>query len=39
MSPEQKNLIKKLKDDNNITIKKADKGAAVVILYTREKLP
>lgn len=38
MSPDQKQLIKTIKDNNNIMIKKADKGAAVVILYISDYL-
>ena len=37
MSQEQKQLIK-TKNNNNIMIKKADKGAAVVIMYTSDYL-
>ena len=38
ITSDQKNLIKKLKDNHSIVVKKADKGAAVVLLKTSDYL-
>ena len=38
MNTEQRNLLKKLKENHNILVKKAEKGAAVVILKTSDYL-